>query len=187
MMSLKQKLVLTIVSVFILAVSAVIFGVLPVIEKVKISSYNMAFKQSTLALIDIQIDNLKDFQSKKSGYNQALARMDDIFVDNSAPVSFIEFLEEQARIANLKLTIQPLSLSAQQSADSPIGLQLILEGKFSRSLLFLDRIEQSHWLFKILEISVSRFSVQTLETLKDFAHLSVGDVTLRINVETISK
>jgi len=187
MITLKQKLFLTVTIVLGLVILAIIFGILPVISQVKVTSHNLAFKKSTLALIDTQLESLNDFQNKKSDYNQALAQIDDIFIDNSAPVSFIEFLEAQARITGLELLIQPLSVSDEKISTAPIGFQLVLEGRFNKGLLFLERIEQSHWLFEISQISVSRFSEKEIESLKNTEHLNAGDVSLRINIKTISR
>ena len=186
MRTAKQKIYLTLVLFGAMFLILIIFGFLPFFKKVKTISQEFNLEKNTLDLVQTQLEELKDFQRKASSYHPFLEELQKLFVVEDAPISFIEFLEKEAKTSQLSLKINPLNIKPSE-ADPwiPVSFSVSLGGSFPSCLRFLDRLENSPWLVDIFQLNVERVSKKSSWQRK-FESLQPGDVYFNLSLKAFS-
>jgi hypothetical protein len=154
-----------ILSIFILiSLFLIIFFIWPLILEIKKNSTDLIVAKDSLANLGMQIEQMNNFKKKYTEYKPNLEKIDQLFVDPSNPVDFIEFLEKEA--SSVKITSQ-ISLTSNPRAplnsEQFINLQFTSEGIFSNVMRFIKKIESGPYLIEIekLIIQDSKKNAQT--------------------------
>ncbi len=157
MISSKRKLYLTFAVFGCIFAALIICGILPLFTKVRDNSRDLVRQKTALNLFQAQLSSLADFQKKYPLYQEYLTKIKNSFVDPTAPINFMEFLEAQAEKAGLRIKISALS-SSQTSPGFWLSTQLeiSLAGSLKNCLRFLEELQHSPWLVEIFELSIGR-------------------------------
>lgn len=187
MLPAKRKTQIISLCFFVVFLLAFVFGVLPLLKKLKNSSERLAFKKATLELLRTHVATVQDFQNSTSVYQQDLEKINSSFIDVSAPIEFIEFLEARAAAAGLQITVSPRAVAAAEGDPwLSTGFDIVLGGTSGDCLKFLEQTEQSHWLIEIIQFNVERFSEQS-RAPQGLSSLKPGDVVTHLSLRAFSK
>jgi len=162
------------------------FALIPFAKEFQDSSLSVDFSGKALKLFFQRAEDFAAFKNNKSYYENIKNELNGCFARADAPISFIEFLEEEAENFNLYIRIQPLAIKTE-SIDlwQPVGFQVSLLGSFPASLKFLERIEQGPFLSDILQININNVSEEKLKQ-KEFETEKAGDVSTLLAIKVFS-
>lgn len=134
-------------------------GIFFFIGELKGLSQSIILQRKVQNLLESRIEDFKGFQKNYSFYYPVFEKIENSFVDKEAPIEFIEFLEKEAKDANLSIKISPLAVdSGKKETWISMGFQVLLQGNFLNSLRFLERLEQCPWLVEILQVKIEKIS-----------------------------
>lgn len=148
-MGIKRKTNITLLILGGIVLLLIFFAINPILGQIKKESENFIVQKTELVESEIKIKNLHDFRTHFKQYQPNLEKIDDLSVDVSEPIEFIEFLEKEAADSQLSIKIAP-------SATAEFNLNL--EGSFSDFSRFLKRLEYGPYLVKPLNLSIRKIS-----------------------------
>ncbi len=186
-MILDNKIKILLLLLAVLISSALYFGVIPVLSKIKSNSEQIV----------AQKNKIKDFQIK----NQVMGESEDylrkifldadkavdVFIDGEVPVEFLRFLEKTARDCNVAMDISLSSTPKVKEEKWPhLFFQINSIGFLPDFLRFFEKLENCPYLIDIQSLSVNRLSDENLKS-KEYEGFSSGSVTATISVKVYSK
>lgn len=186
-MSQTQKTTISL-AVFILTVLVfMIFIVYPLFNEIKKGSRDILAPKNTLAELETKAKNIQKYQIISKGYEQNLAKIDALFVNQAEPINFIEFLEKTASQSRLSIEISPLAQTKEEGIPWPsMNFQLTLTGSFPDLLRFLEKLESSPYLIEILNLNMRRLNEWDVSTGK-FKGMSVGDINAPLSIKVYTQ
>lgn len=189
----QKKQILLVVLLFLIVFVLILFLVArPFLAQIKQAGKDLALQELNLEELNSQLASFEDFQKKNTDFQQYFSVVKDCFVDSGAPIKFMEFLENEAEILGVKLTVAALPLTKDPKFSS--AFQITLEGKFSDTLRFLERLEESPWLVELGSLVITRFSEteqkqqqgQSQNQTEAEKPREVGDVTMLFSIKALS-
>lgn len=183
MISPKRKIAIIAVSFALLYSALTIFAILPLVKQIEKDSQKVASKEVIVGVLERQLDSLVDFQKKQSEYQSYLEQAESSFVRADAPIIFMEFLEAQAHLVDVFLSVS--SITQRKGEEFGLGLNLKLAGPFARCLRFLEKIEQSPFLIEITNMQARRLTEKDIDKSEEFGRLAPGDVEIIISLRTL--
>jgi len=186
MVSPKRKIYIIVVIAVIMSVCILIFGLLPFAGKVIRSSRALAGQMALLDLINVRVGEVKSFHDDSSSLRNSLDRIESVFVEADSPVVFLAHLESIAKLSQLSIKTYPFQSEVKKDdLWSSIGLNVHLGGTVQNTLRFLDALEQSKWLFEILELSLQEVPDEN-PYYREFPELQEGDAYLTLTLKAYS-
>lgn len=186
MIAPKTKISIILLGFAALFLLATVFGVLPLLRDIKKHSEQLTLEKATLTLQKAQISSLQDFKDNLSSYQQTLDKIKEGFIDASAPVAFMEFIEDQAKKAGLQIAVFPVGAVATQQGPWPSnGFNVAVAGSYGSCLRFLEILENSHWLTEISQVNIDRIS-QESRISRDFEGLQEGNAVFSVILRAFS-
>lgn len=150
----NKKTNMALVIIFVSCLLFIILLIYPLFKGIKEESENIIFQRNLLAGLESSAENLQVFQATYQTYQANLEKINQLFISSTEPVSFIEFLEEEAEKSQLSIDISPLVSKEVKGERWPsINFQLTLRGDFADFLQFFEKIETSSYLVEILNLS----------------------------------
>lgn len=147
------------VSIVFFATSIVLivcFVILPVFSNIESGSREMAKQEGNLVVLETKISNLEEFQATYKGLEEALANIEDLFINSDVPIEFINFLENAASNSSLKIEISSAAKQTVKGDTWPsISFQGQVIGSFPDFLKFLNRVENSSYLVEVKSLSIA--------------------------------
>lgn len=186
MVSAKKKIYLTTIGfIVIFAVMSVVF-LAPAIFGLAQASRTIALNQVTIELLDSKIGNIADLKQKQALIDEYLAEIKRSFVDASAPVDFMNFLENEAQSANLVIkTTASFPTGGEKDQQFNAEFQVTAGGSSNNCLRFLEKLEQSPWFLEIDNFNIQRVNEKTT-IQKGFERLMPGDVFCMYSLKTFA-
>lgn len=141
----------TIVLVFI------IFLIYPLFNEIRGASQNFISQKNRLLELEIRAENFRELQQIYKIYQPDFKKIDQLFINAEEPINFIEFLEEEAILAQISIEMLPFPPKEDDPWPS-MDFRLTLEGPFPNFLKFLERLESSIYLIEILNLHLKRLN-----------------------------
>lgn len=185
-LSPKRKIYITMAVTLVVSVCLLVLGIIPFAGQMVQSSQAFASQRALLDVINARIDEVKGFQDDRSSLSHNLDRLDSVFVEADSPVLFLNHLETIARASSLSIRIYPFQ--PQVAADDlwlSIGLRVNLGGGVQGCLRFLEALEQSKWLFEVLELDLQKISDES-SGYREFENLQKGDAYCSLTLKAYS-
>lgn len=186
-MNYKSKINIYIVLISFLTLALVVFLIHPVILDIQKKSQNLMSQKESLLAIDIKMNNLKNFKASLSDINVSSAKVDQLFINDKAPVNFVRFLEKSAMEANIVMEISAnqTSQSLKKTTWPMLSFQIKTFSSFPNFLEFLEKIEFSPYLIEIQSLNIKYITAGELgeQGLEMFSSKDVS-VNLIIRVFT---
>ncbi|MCP6719163.1 MAG: type 4a pilus biogenesis protein PilO [Patescibacteria group bacterium] len=175
-MAIKNKIVLSLIIVFLLGFSLLVFLVYPTYIDIKDSPQELTEQEKKLAFLEEKIRNIEEFKKNYQEIKQNVEKAKILFANPEAPVNFIGFLEETAQDSNIFIEISP-SIPKVEGEDpwNSIRFKIAVAGSFPSFLKFLEKIESSPYLVKIDNLNIMRLAEREILS-KKFQRFSVGDI-----------
>jgi Tfp pilus assembly protein PilO len=149
----KQNLSLMGLGVVIIAFIA--FIVYPLFSGIQKEADNFISQKKKLVELERKIQNLENFQKSYEEYLPNLGKIAELLINPSEPINFIEFLEKEARNADLDIEILPFAPEEEEDFWSSMNFRLSLTGTFSNFLKFLEKLESAPYLVEILNLNAT--------------------------------
>lgn len=127
---------------------------------------NFILKQK---LVSLQSQS-RAFLPLKADYEKLIPffnKVELLFVDGSAPLDFIEFLEKIGRDSDVSLEISPSSSLKKDVPWTSVDFRLTLLGPFPKCLQFLAKLENSPYLIEIQDFTARRLGQEELKKVKN--------------------
>ncbi len=182
----KTKIYLGFLIFSIIFGAIVRFALIPLAGDFQDSSLLVDFSGKALKLFFQRTEDFAAFKNNKPYYENIRNELDGCFARADAPISFIEFLEEEAENFKLSIRIQPMAIKTETiDLWQPVGFQVSLLGSFPASLKFLERVERGPFLSDILQININKVSEEKLKQ-KEFETAKAGDVSVLLAIKVFS-
>jgi hypothetical protein len=153
----KNKIILSVSIMIVLATAFIIFLVYPLFLELEKYSENILLQKEKLADLDVKAGSLENFKTIKSQIEPNLKKAESLFIDKDLPLGFINFLEKTSRDYQLSLGLSSSPLNNPQNGTWPFFVfQITNSGAFSNFLKFLEKLENSNYLIEIQSLGVSR-------------------------------
>jgi len=182
MLSSKSKIYFLLAVFLVLSSLLGVFAVRPFLVALNEKSKELGVFKEQLIVLEEQLAILRNFQDKNSVYQKSISSIESAVVAWDAPIDFMEFLEYQAGILNLSLSVYPAAL--EKDVKFHTSFRIVVEGPFDKCLSFLARLERSQWLVEISGADINRFS-EMKGNNKEASLLKVGDVSMSLMVKAL--
>lgn len=159
---LQLKKIYLAVLIFCLAdILLFVFAVWPLVKQIKASADNLINQKTKLVVLESQSAGLDSFQQNLTDLKNYTQLVQSAFVEPSAPVRFLEFLENQTQAHQLKMSAMPFDVpSVRGDIWSSVGVRLELEGKTADCLRFAEMLENSQWILTVTRFDLRKFKPQ---------------------------
>ncbi len=127
----------------------------PLFSEIQKESRDLVFQKAKLAELGQKIQNLNEFQKSYQSYRDDLDKAEELLINSSEPVNFIEFLEEEAQRSELGIEILPFTPEKKGEFWPSMNFKLTLRGSFDNFLEFLEKLESAPYLIEILSLNAS--------------------------------
>jgi len=157
MMTAKNKIIIVCLSVCLIDVFLFILLFLPLLKSIKIASAELSVKKSASLALEKQAAALADFANNASDLQKYSRLTQGAFVDYSAPVEFLNFLESWANFYRLDVDITPLdSPQAKEDIWKSAIFRVKGEGALSDCLRFVEMLENSRWVLNVIKLDLQK-------------------------------
>lgn len=158
-MTIKRKTNLTLLILAALSLFSVFLVINPIFSQIKEEAGNLAIQKKELLESEVKIKNLYDFKANFKQYQQNFEKIDELFINISEPIEFIEFLEREAATSLLFMEITPpLQINKNGDFGAALEFSLNLGGDFPNFLRFLERLKSSPYLIEPLNLSIRKIN-----------------------------
>ncbi len=176
-MVLFKRIYLSVIIFVAAAVSLIAFMIWPVLKNIATLSRDLFLEKNKIFYLEQEKGNIQKIGKNYKTYEGDLDKIEDLFVDSAAPISFITFLEKNATDSQIELEISSLVKKTEKEDAWPsFSLKVSATGSFGNLSRFLDKIENGPYLIEIFEINSKKLTkkeeaapgaeeVQTLTTL----------------------
>lgn len=155
-MAIKKKTIITLLVLASSVLLLVVFALNPIFSRIKEESQNLVIQKNKVVESEVKIKNIQDFRINFKKYQTNLEKIEGLFINSSEPIEFIEFLESEAVNSRLFIKINPPVATKGSEGDVWPALEwsFDLNGSFPDFLSFLDRLESSPHLIKVVNLSI---------------------------------
>lgn len=155
-MIFKRKLIISSAIFIFFALIFLFAAVFPLFGAIKNNSQELLEQKKIIADRNAQEKNLEEFKQFSAFFDENLKKVENLFIDYNLPVQFIRFLEDNARIGNLLITIVPSAGgSLEENKWSFLSFQVTVFGSFADFLKFLEKLENSLYLVQVQNLNIS--------------------------------
>lgn len=182
MLSAKKKIYLLVLTACLIDVLLFVLVLLPLVRKIQSNANNLNIQKNDLAALAAQSNSLDNFQKSADNLKNYSQLVQSAFVDPSAPVQFLEFLEGQAENYHLQLTTSPFDVPAVKGdLWSAIGVRVSIKGQLADCLRFVEMLENSQWVIAITNFDLQK-AIQK-ETTGDSGAVLPGEAFLSLDIK----
>ena len=180
-MPAKKKIYLLVSVICFVDVLLFSLVLLPLFRRVKANADDLNTQKISLAVLAAQSESLGDFQKNVDDLENYSQLVRSVFIDASAPVEFIEFLEDQAENYHLQLIASPFdSPPIKGDLWSSIGTRVNVEGQLADCLRFVEMLENSRWVITIINFNLQKVVANDSEAIPR------GEAFLSLEVKAFS-
>ena len=182
MLSAKKKIGILILTFCLVDVLLFVLVIFPLTRRVQGNVADLRDQQKNLRTLEAQTVSLKDFQKNVSDLRSYVLVVQNAFIDSTAPVSFLQFLEKWAINYNLDLTVAPFdSPAVKGDIWSSVGVRVEANGKLADCLRFVEMLENSPWV-----ITITRFELQKTVPTMAVQEKPLSEASLSFDVKAFS-
>lgn len=174
-MTTKIKIYITSAGFLVAGMLIIVFLIVPSVNKITKIPEELREIKSSLSSLEIEIRELENFNLKYKSYEPALKKTDELFIDPSNPVKFIEFVEKLSISSGLDYEISPLGPVQKPDGGIPwrySNIYISTKGSWSKTLKFAKGLENGPFLIKIQNINISKGNSEDKTQPTDFTKAS---------------
>ena len=160
-MKTKSKIILYSTVLFVWLALLAGFLIYPLWTSVQEKSARLKQKQKKITEVETQSQQLHNLQQSLNDAESSFATLDKLFINEEAPVSFLEFLEKTANDSDLNINITP-SAGAKRKKEpwSPTFFKVSGKGTFKQGVDFIKKLEYAPYLVKIQTLEFNKKEVK---------------------------
>jgi len=183
---MNSKTLVNLIILGILSPAIIVFFIFPLFEDIRINATNFLLRRQNLTNFESKRESLSKV-ANYGGIKANLDKLNNLFIDPK-PVNFIVSLENLARDNNLliKVSLSQTKEKKEQVVWPSITAQVLLDGKYSDFMIFLEKIESGNFLISISDLSIKKLTVIDLNKseLKSF---TTDDVEAVVSLKAYTK
>lgn len=158
-MNPKKKIYLSLSIFGVVTILLIVLTIPPLFKKIKKNSEELLLQKNNLISFSEEIKSLQDSKGLYEDYRTNLEKIDELFVDPEIPIEFITFLEKNAVDSQLSIDISPGAAAKKETEPWPnLSFQISTNGSFTNFLKFLEKLENSPYLIKVLNLNLKRLT-----------------------------
>lgn len=185
MLSAKKKIYILILIFCLVDILLFVLVIFPLTRRVGENAAEWRGQQKNLRALEAQTVSLKDFQKNVNDLKNYALVVQSAFVDPTAPVSFLQFLEKWAVNYNLGLALSPFdSPAVKGDIWSSVGVRVDATGNLADCLRFVEMLESSPWVTMITRFELQKTVFQESGQATTVTPLS--EATLSFDVKAFS-
>ncbi len=170
--NLKKKII-----IFIFIFGAIVLFLItalirPLFGEIKKNSKELVFIKEELVSIKTKIKNFERIKEFYISNQQKFEKINDLFVNPEVPIKFIEFLEENVFTPSDLFEFEISSVNLEKSELDPwgsIAFQISLYSSFPDFLRSIEKIENSPYLVKILNLKIDKLNEKEIKSKSGFS------------------
>lgn len=180
---MKKILIISIgFSLGIVAVSG--FLIYPLIKDIEENANQVFASRKELVSLEAQTRAFLPLKAEYEKFRPYFNKTELLFVDGSAPLGFIEFLEKIGRDSDISLEIRPASSLKKDVPWTSVDFHLTLLGPFPKCLQFVEKLENSPYLIEIQDLTARKLGQEELKKVKNVREDAVNvNLTLKAFVK----
>lgn len=155
-MTTSKKQNLSLIGFGIAIIIFIILVIYPLFTGIQKESDSLISQKKELLELETKTKNLKSFQRSSQGYLADFEKIEELLINPSEPINFIEFLEREAKEASLSIEILPFPLGKEENQLPSMNFRLIIKGPFSNFLKFLEKLESALYLIDTLNLNATK-------------------------------
>ncbi|MFH1522273.1 MAG: type 4a pilus biogenesis protein PilO [Patescibacteria group bacterium] len=164
-LNLKNKIIVSIITLFLFIISIIYFIVFPAIRDIKSIKEEIEFQRLELEQKYFKGQNLKALSEKLNKIEASIKIFDQIFINQASSLDFITTLEGIAGKNSIIQKINLLSSSEEyEGRYKEVPVQLLTQGDFSNQLKYLTDLEALGYYINIKSIDIKSGSQQVSTT-----------------------
>lgn len=188
-MTLKRKVIVSVVFFLILSILLIIFIISPLFLEIKKISLDFPVQKQNLATLEKEVENLQKFKKIWPEISLNLEKINQLFIDDpKVPIDFRYFWEKTARDSGVYLKISPAHLPQTADTDpwTSTAFNFTSAGSFSNLLNFLEKLQSSDYLIEVQGLNITRLTEAELRS-SEFKQFSSGDTKAVILTKVYTK
>jgi Tfp pilus assembly protein PilO len=186
----SNKQISTFLLVFAICVFIFTFkAIYPFVEKIKVDSLKLYSLRKEMAGLNEKEKVLPILKKRYQPLAASLAKIKNVFVDDSEPLGLLRNLETAAADSGVEISVFSLKLSEKEKEKAlPAGLdfKISLLGSFPDCLSFLSRLQKLPYLIEVKDFRIARIEESQILS-GQYQGLSIGDVQAVIFIKVLSK
>lgn len=186
-MNTKKKIYVWIIFFTVISLFFLVFIVPKLLGEIRKNSEDFFSLRGDLILLEKEKEDLKELEKIYQSRQSNLARINQLFIDPKMPLDFLNFLDKEAQLSNLKIEIS-LTSTIKKETDLWPGLSFRIStyGSFPNFLKFLRKIENSPYLIEMGDLNVKRLAEKDNPTTK-YPNILTGDVETSLSIKVFTQ
>ena len=158
-MNPKKKIYISLSIFGVVTILLIVLTIYPLFKKIKKNSEELLLQKNNLISFSEEIKSLQDIKGLYGAYRTNLEKIDERFVDPEIPIEFITFLEKNAADSQLSIDVSPGAAEKKETEPWPnLSFQISTVGSSPNFLKFLEKLENSPYLIKVLNLNLKRLT-----------------------------
>lgn len=156
-MKTKSKIILYSTALFVWLALLACFLAYPLWTSVQEKSAQLKQKQKKITEVETQSQQLHNLQQTLNKAESSFTIVDKLFINEEAPVNFLEFLEKTADDSNLSINITPSAGDKKKKEPwPPTFFNVNGKGTFKQGAEFVKKLEHAPYLIKIQTLEFNK-------------------------------
>ena len=185
-MSPKKKIYLWLIIFVGISLYFLILVIPKLLGEIRKNSEDLISLNGELISLQKETENLNELEKIYQNYQPNLFKIDELFIDPETPIDFINFLEKNAQLSQLKIEI---SLAPKKEIKTDPWPSLFFKvptyGSLPNFLRFLEKMENSPYLIEIVDLNIKRLAERDAQLIK-YPGLSPGDVESNLSIKVFT-
>ena len=183
----NKKIYLSIIIFGILSILLIVFIIRPLFGEIRIASQNFSLGKNKIVYLSEERENLQNIGKSYKTYQPDLDRIENLFVNPTIPIEFINFLEKTATDSQVKLEISSMTKNIEKKDTWPsLSLQLSVRGSFFNLSKFLDKLENTNYLIEAFNLSTRKLTKNEPES-KELKDIPNADTETVLSIKVFTK
>ena len=155
---------------------------------IKENSESLFSLRGQLLLLEKEKKNLDELENVYQSRQSNLEKINQLFIDPKMPLDFLNFLDKEARLSNLKIEIPSLTPAVKKEQDlwPSLSFRISTFGPSPNFLKFLSKLENSPYLIEIGDLNIKRLTEKDIPTTK-YPGILVGDVEVSLSIKVYTQ
>ena len=185
-MSAKNKIYFWLIIFIGISLFFLVFIIPELLGEIRKNSEDFVSLKGDLILLEKEKKNLNELEKVYQSHQSSLEKIDTLFIDPKMPLDFLNFLEKEAQLSNLKIEISLTSTIKKETDPWPsLSFRISTYGSLSNFLKFLGKIENSPYLIKIGDLNIKRLAEKDVQIIK-YPGILAGDIETSLLIKVFT-
>lgn len=140
------------------------FVLFPLIRSIRADGARVFAARQELRTVSLYEEQIQKFEELSKTREEDIAAFDNLFVDRTTPIPFIEFLENTSQRSQVSLKITPIeSLRKEEDVWNSIDFELTGKGSYPNTASFIKQLENAPYLLEFKNVVLQRLAAREVD------------------------